>query len=512
MAALPLIHPTSHSSPTGVEESVLGLIGLRHTSHPATPLETLLATVRGDDDSWVTTESLYTVTIRLLALASYNKEALGGQIIARYAKRLIAAELATGGPYAVPAGESSLLTHAAIEQLFILLGSPLPNVHLYVQSLLLSPTWNVPLLPNPWALFWPHELTTSHAIFEQARTQLSSTARSLVAQKQNSSELPPTKRPAKTIDFIEVEISQLPPLIQPIAKNSYSRIVSADKHHEIRSLTRLFTDSLIKPSDVNHQTIAALDKANVYIWIAYTHYDDFIDEEGTPALLPLANIFHRKAYAILLDFTRPDPKLLSLVTSYFDEMDAANLWEVLHCRCKIANGMITIHTIPRYGKGHMLARRAGLHGLGPVLSLLPNRTYSRHQLRLVRRFFSEYLIARQLNDDLHDWKKDLANGHISFVVAFLLRKARVVPGVYVVSDLTAILQKYFWKSGLIQLGALIISHTDRAMNSAISAQVFTVQSDFIAQTLQPIIDSTEAAMRTVRNKKEFLTQYKSAHN
>src|SRR5690606_4892465 len=40
----------------------------------------------------------------------------------------------------------------------------------------------------------------------------------------------------------------------------------------------------------------------------------------------------------------------------------------------------------------------------------------------VREFFKHYIIARQLNDDAHDWEEDMEKGHINSVGALIVKK------------------------------------------------------------------------------------------
>ncbi len=491
-----------------IEESALELIALSQPFSDIADVSRLLDRVKGSNDGWITTEPLYITTIRLLALASYDKHTLSGPMIALYAKRLIEAEVAVGGPYSVASDESQLLTNTAIEQLFLSLGSPLPNVHWYVRKHIFSPTFNIEQFSNPWIFFLPHNLVSSQTISTRAQARLSDLASRIITQSQSSLKLTTTIAETGEATPIDVELSQLPPLIQPLAKNAYSVITATDINHEICSLTRMFVDSLTKPTELTELEIQALDTVNVYIWIAYTHYDSFIDDEGEPALLPLANILHRKSHKLLLDFSQSSPNLVAVIGSYFDTMDSANMWELTYCRQKVTDSTITISKLPRYGQRKILAQRAGLHGLSPILALLRDSRYSQKQTQQIRRYFSHYLIARQLNDDLHDWKEDLANGHMSFVVTFLLRKSKTKPGSYSIRELTNILQTYFWRSGLTQLNEIILSHTQRALLAAKTAAVLKPDTLFITHTIQPIIDSVAASNDVVRRKKEFLANYK----
>lgn len=74
----------------------------------------------------------------------------------------------------------------------------------------------------------------------------------------------------------------------------------------------------------------------------------------------------------------------------------------------------------------MLAQRAMGHVIGPLLELRDSDKLHSQQLA-IQRGLEQYLIARQLNDDIHDWKQDVSVGQITFVVAYLLKQLEVTP-------------------------------------------------------------------------------------
>jgi len=51
---------------------------------------------------------------------------------------------------------------------------------------------------------------------------------------------------------------------------------------------------LTNEKSILKKDVILLGQANVLGWLAYTIYDDFLDEEGKPELLPLANMYLRR--------------------------------------------------------------------------------------------------------------------------------------------------------------------------------------------------------------------------
>jgi len=83
--------------------------------------------------TWLSSDDIYLVCLRLLALYRHNAESIDGEHLALLAKRLIEAEKTVGGPYKHKA-HSALQTNAVIAQLMRALGSSLPNVEQFVQQ------------------------------------------------------------------------------------------------------------------------------------------------------------------------------------------------------------------------------------------------------------------------------------------------------------------------------------------------------------------------------------------
>jgi hypothetical protein len=145
------------------------------------------------------------------------------------------------------------------------------------------------------------------------------------------------------------------------------------------------------------------------------------------------------------------------VLAYFDEMDMANAWELAHCRFNVEDDQLTLQTLPRFGNCMILARRACGHVIGPLV-LLEVAGATAIQKRSIRRGFDHYLIARQLSDDMHDWMSDVRKGHVSYVVASLLRTLRLPPGVYMTSELIERMALQFFDSGLRQICEKMLWH------------------------------------------------------
>lgn len=497
---------TTHTTQADTEKNVVRLLSQIYSSSTTSSLNSEVQNLQQHPGIWLKNDTLRILCMRLFALYTCDHALVTGEMAAALAKRLLAAEQQPGGPY--NASDDLLHTNAAIAQLFRALGSPLPNVEAYItQSITKDQLFHHP--ETAWIFIWPYQFVPDISVkvfLNDPRTK------SLSTDLRHLLELPPhpvsRSAPAKispTTAAVRDDIQHLPREIREMALRSWLGIAHVDKRHEISELNRMFADSLTLPVDAN-TPIKALSMATYYAWMAYTIYDDFIDDEGIPSQLPIANFMHRRSLQLFQSAVK-QRQHFKVIEDQFNDMDIANAWELQHCRYSIKNGTITVTRIPMYRTRLVLYKRAGAHALGPqlLLHLLPD--ISAEQQRAVKTCLVHYIIARQLNDDLHDWKEDLANGHISFVVAFLLKKVRVTSGTHSIEQLTESMKKYFWEQGLSELLDIIDEHLAQSYDSLAQSTIMNKNSAFVHATLTPIEESVKQSRETIDSQKDFLTTY-----
>lgn len=222
--------------------------------------------------------------------------------------------------------------------------------------------------------------------------------------------------------------------------------------------------STFKPQD-----IAALGVANIFFWTAFIIYDDFWDEDeaADPELLPIANLLAR-------DYVDYFGHLLPAKTDFrvffhtmMDRLDAANTWEMRTCRASVAEGVFEVpDTLPDYGDFDIKFYPACGHVLGPVAMLVRlGYAVDSMEVRSLVNYFRHYLVAMQLNDDAHDWKEDLARGHISTTVSLLLQEwIKAHPGrraIHLRDDMPE-LEQLFWFKVLEPICGQVLLRTARA--------------------------------------------------
>lgn len=220
------------------------------------------------------------------------------------------------------------------------------------------------------------------------------------------------------------------------------RVCAADENFEITLMPKFFAHAL----GVSHLTSSfctTLGLANLCTWIAYTIYDDFLDGEGVPADLPVANLAMRASLNCFRKALPADIRFQRYAARVFNGMDEANAWEMNHCRFAIHKKRVTIAELPEYGNCMVLASRALAHALTPLAILAQCSPDYIKKSRHIELAFRHYLIARQLNDDMHDWCKDVQAGQATYVVTAILRDMLVKHDAYSLDALLPAMQSCF---------------------------------------------------------------------
>lgn len=288
------------------------------------------------------------------------------------------------------------------------------------------------------------------------------------------------------------------------------RTIKSDKNKEIVLLPHFFANSIEKKLNPRQQSLVVeLGLANLFGWMAYTIYDDFLDEEGDARLLSVANVTMRESYNIFLN-TLPQTWFPKFVHEIFNRIDGANAWEMEHCRTKDKGiASMLAHPAPDFKTLANLADRSLGHVLGPIgiLCALGYKVDS-VEVTKVLEAFRQYIAAKQIHDDMHDWVEDLSLGQINSASAalFLNIKNRTLV-LKKDSDDIQFLQSIFW-------GKTVVSLCDRAfLHIATARKLFLsagVSATFVDSILDPLHSSTEMTLNERNETKKFIAKY--AHN
>ncbi len=177
---------------------------------------------------------------------------------------------------------------------------------------------------------------------------------------------------------------------------------------------------------LSHKFIVNISVAHLYGWIAYTIYDDFLDNEGKPEMLSIANICHRIFFQI---FSSVDDKnFQELFLKILNKADVINFEEVTSRNKK---AIIEVENCAFKSMGHAIA---------PLAILFESQAATKKNVQHTLNYFQNYLAARQLCDDMHDWEEDLLKNERNFVTnSFLsIYKGKIT------KEMTLEARKIYW--------------------------------------------------------------------
>lgn len=307
---------------------------------------------------------------------------------------------------------------------------------------------------------------------------------------------------------LQTMLRELPEPLRAGSLEMVERIESIDHDREISLLPLLFADQL-RIATPDRQVLIWLGAANVLNWAATIIYDDFIDEEGVPALLPIANTMHRLSLQAYAKAVEDEPELRQYVAGLCEIVDRANAWEVHHARATVAAGSIKLPALPEYGDRQVLAERALGHITGTLLLLRALPDVDKASFDHMEQALRHFLIARQLNDDLHDWRKDLEVGQLSMVVTNLLSEMQMKPGFYTLDVLVSKLEHCFRQTGLQTVCQQIKEHTTQCRS--LLAESRLTKPDYMEGSFMRLVNNLEAsaddALTIQRQQEEFLKAF-----
>jgi len=293
--------------------------------------------------------------------------------------------------------------------------------------------------------------------------------------------------------------------IQAAAIQMRDRLLNGAAASQITLLPNLFRWSLGENGrNISDERVVELGMISFYGWVAYTVYDDFLDDEGRPPLLPMANMAMREMVLSLREEAARTRGFGAVAWATLDRQEAANAWEVSHARVQRQSELRRVQP-PQFADLHVLAERSMGHALG-CLALTMELGYGANskEMQAMRAFFHHFLIARQLSDDAHDWKADLQLGQINAVGAHLL--SSVGKRETSVRALYSQLEQHLWKDVIGEINGWIFRELSQA-REALAGADFIQRPEGLEALLAPIEESAKKTQEQQLEISKFLRTY-----
>lgn len=285
--------------------------------------------------------------------------------------------------------------------------------------------------------------------------------------------------------------------------NILNKVKAIDTDGEISNLSVEFYESLKQ----RHNNLFKLSKskkseyslANIYTWITYSIIDSLLDTEYKARLLPIVAMLQRK---IVHHYLRAGVKF-ELIESLFNEVDGANITEIRlrkNIEVDIDKDTLVIHSMDNNRTKRLTYQKSIAHCIGPIAiasAVSPSNSYK------IKNALKLYCEARQLNDDLHDWEDDLANGEVTYVICELFKASSIGVGRHRYSDIIEQLKEAYWSETLTKLCKLIEADIAKS-KKILENNILKKNSQFVSMFLTPISDSAKTANEGHLYDKEFL--------
>lgn len=288
------------------------------------------------------------------------------------------------------------------------------------------------------------------------------------------------------------------------------KIIEDDPLHEVTLLTYKFYDAIRSPSLIK-EDIFSLSVAHTLGWIGYTILDDFLDNEATPKNLPLALSCIRELHTIYSQYTVGNASMIHTLDTILGRIDKANYWEATHCHITLDDHIKNIPIID-YGGTAIMAEKSIGHALSSLLLIQASGVRADSpSFQLTERFFTHYLLARQRNDDAHDWIADLQRGYVNSASSYLLalmQKNHIDENQSIHNLLqNGLLKKRFWEIAI----DTIIMHIEADGKKALQA---LDENDFIKEKsyLRKLVERPLIACQKAKAEKAQTIRFLSAYH
>lgn len=317
--------------------------------------------------------------------------------------------------------------------------------------------------------------------------------------------------PARSAIFKKIKeeaYANLSPKLATTITTALGKIESIDNNHTITGLPSIIDEAL--KCNVNKEYLNVLGTANTYGWIGYTLLDDVYDDNAAVTVIPAANHCLRNLYTNYYFKLNLSSAFVSYFAHKMDNLESAHHWEMLNT--KLSTYLIN-HKLPDYGDYTVLADKSFGHALSS-LAVLDLAGYSPENqiFKSIESFFKHYLIARQLNDDAHDWKEDLMKRNINPVAAILINKHQQQhPNISIknINSYASEIDILFQSSEILYVAKLIQNHLNQAIGSISNndqLKPLRIWQDLLAPTQRAVHEVIDLHKKA----KQFIASYNKA--
>jgi len=483
------------------------------------------------DKNWKFSDNLGINFTVLFALTEYDKNLIDGEAIAKILNELVSVEVREGGPYHNKENrEVDLFSNVAVAYFLFLQEVELEELTNLIENAIETKNFNSSFFESPLPILC---LISRFYKGDKADKLKNELGQNNCPNKEeilndafcleifDRTDIKDSEKQFDKVIFSDDEKNIIDKIIKEAEKrlvdfseefkqtaiNCIKEIINQNSDKQM-SFMSYYTKLALgqKATKISDELITKMALANIFFWKAFIIYDDFWDEDesANPKILPMANLFAR-SYVDFFDFVLPESTgFHKFFHKIMDNLDSANTWENVYCRTKIEGSKFFIlDKLPDYGNYEKKYYPASGHILGPV-AMLVSLGYSidSSEVKNFILYFKNYLIAMQINDDVHDWEEDLRRGHISTVIDILLRDLNwQTKEIDLDKDLDE-LKRVFWFKTMPKAEELAVSYTKKARQALLSVGIFENLAP-----LEKYIDITENSAKKALDEQKKSVEF-----
>lgn len=426
----------------------------------------------------------------IYVLKKYDAYEIEGTLLAKLTEMLVDGEVAPGGPYRPPGtnlASNALLYNVSVLCLMSSYGVKLVPTEVYVRKNLGSTD---------------RKSTTYQAANRMLESSMLETRLSsqLSENESNINCIRSVNKRANdlfqsVIEPARAALPGLPHAVKSVIGPIESRLLASSSSESILLLPFVLSEAF--ESKMSGSELTKLAVLNYWGWVVYTLYDDVLDTDDGINKVPVLMYMQRELQALTGILMPKDQAFKQVCTFLLNSMDIANDLEAR--RKLLSKG--GRYFIDDYSKVNNLPEAANLadKSLGyavtglAILHLMGHHEHSRHHIVFMA-FFRNFLAARQLSDDLIDWREDLRKGHVNYACQMIMRhislEGKKGKDLYV-EELMAMLNEVILKQAETEVRDLIGYLLEKAQ-----AEIDHAHDLFKAEPLSALLEPLKKAAKT----------------
>lgn len=259
--------------------------------------------------------------------------------------------------------------------------------------------------------------------------------------------------------------------------------------------------------DIHKEKIFYLCAAQAIGTITYNLYDQLIDDDELTIIHPDSVVFLRKAHRHFIEILHDyGPQAMQEdIKTLLERMDTATFEKNQRMAIHIEEDIVCIPKLKPNDIYDISDESIGIAIVPMCLFALHRKTQTDRNSLL--HFFKNYIRARQLHDDIHDWKHDLAHNKLNNVSLWctekLIQRKQLIPESCITyTSYKDAIQHFLYTEGIPYFAKEIMTYTQKA-------RAYSENSKTLEKLICPLERGAERALIEYNRLQEFIVLYKS---